>query len=249
MLCAGWVAGRGPLRARLGARTVPAPAARRLAARQPDRARREQRAAGRRRRRRTGGRARARRRLDRVPARASRARRRRRVRPARPGAADAAAEIATIATERNPLSVDPLFELAAIEQARGDAQGGAGRARAGGATSSRRTPRRGAGSGDLRLAALNDPKGALSAFQAAYYLDPHIPASTSDLLEASRARSGHYGRTARAIRPVRSSGRPPHGAHAHVGRSPRARASRASDVARVEAQVLARAGRSARRSA
>ena len=35
----------------------------------------------------------------------------------------AAAETATIATERNPLSADPLFELAAIDQARGDLKG------------------------------------------------------------------------------------------------------------------------------
>ena len=44
--------------------------------------------------------------------------------------------------------------------------------------------------GDLRLTALNDPKGALSAFQAAYYLDPHAPESTSDILEAARAGGG-----------------------------------------------------------
>ena len=54
------------------------------------------------------------------------------VRPARRRASRTAAEsIATIATERNPLSVDPLFELAAIEQARGQRAGGGGGARAG----------------------------------------------------------------------------------------------------------------------
>ena len=38
------------------------------------------------------------------------------------GQLEAAASIATIATDRNPLSIDPLFELAAIQQARGQAQ-------------------------------------------------------------------------------------------------------------------------------
>ena len=37
----------------------------------------------------------------------------------RSGALPAAASIARIAHERNPLAVDPLFELAAIEQAQG----------------------------------------------------------------------------------------------------------------------------------
>ena len=47
--------------------------------------------------------------------------------------------------------------------------------------------------GDFRLNALHDPKGAVSAFQAAYYLDPHSPTSTSDLLTASRAAQGTTG--------------------------------------------------------
>ena len=38
------------------------------------------------------------------------------------GQPDAAADIARIATQRDPLSADPLFELAAIEQARGRSQ-------------------------------------------------------------------------------------------------------------------------------
>ena len=81
-----------------------------------------------------------------------------------------------IATERNPLSVDPLFELAAIEQARGR-NTEAARPR-----SSRPSDLEPASAeawrrlGRLRLDALNDPQGALSAFQAAYYLDPQAPA-------------------------------------------------------------------------
>jgi hypothetical protein len=102
------------------------------------------------------------------------------------GQPEAAADIARIATERNPLSVDPLFELAAIEEASGRTQEAeAALARAvelqpANAEAWRRL-------GRLRLSTLNDPKGALSAFQAAYYLDPRSPASTSDVVEASRA--------------------------------------------------------------
>jgi O-Antigen ligase/Tetratricopeptide repeat len=102
------------------------------------------------------------------------------------GQPDAAASIATIATKRNPLSVDPLFELSAIEQARGrlpQARDALERA-VGLQPASPEAWRR---LGELRLDALNDPKGALSAFQAAYYLDPKNPASTSDILAASRA--------------------------------------------------------------
>jgi tetratricopeptide (TPR) repeat protein len=104
------------------------------------------------------------------------------------GQPEAAASIATIATKRNPLSVDPLFELAAIEQARG-------RLKAASAALERAVRLQPANAeawrrlGRLRLEALKDPKGALSAFQAAYYLDPKAPASTSDILEASRAGS------------------------------------------------------------
>jgi hypothetical protein len=102
------------------------------------------------------------------------------------GQPDAAAEIARIATQRNPLSVDPLFELAAIEEARGrtaEAEAALERAvdlQPASAEAWRRL-------GRFRLSALDDPQGALSAFQAAYYLDPKSPASTSDVVEASRA--------------------------------------------------------------
>ena len=102
------------------------------------------------------------------------------------GQPDAAAEEARVATERNPLSVDPLFELAAIEEARGrtqEAEAVLERA-VGLQPANPETWRR---LGRLRLSSLNDPKGALSAFQAAYYLDPKAPASTSDVIEASRA--------------------------------------------------------------
>jgi hypothetical protein len=98
----------------------------------------------------------------------------------------AAADIARIATERNPLSVDPLFELATIEQARGrndEAEAALERAvelQPANAETWRRL-------GRLRLSVLGQPAEALSAFRAAYYLDPQSQQSTSDVLEASRA--------------------------------------------------------------
>jgi hypothetical protein len=102
------------------------------------------------------------------------------------GQPEAAESIARIATARNPLSVDPLFELAAVQQARGrddDAEATLERAvrlQPASAEAWRQL-------GELRLGALDDPAGALSAFRAAYYLDPKNPASTSDILAASRA--------------------------------------------------------------
>jgi hypothetical protein len=39
----------------------------------------------------------------------------------------------------------------------------------------------------LRLNSLNDPKGALKAFQYAYYLDPASGLSVNDVVAASRA--------------------------------------------------------------
>jgi cytochrome c-type biogenesis protein CcmH/NrfG len=110
------------------------------------------------------------------------------------GQPDAAADMARTATERNPLSVDPLFELSAIEEARGrtqEAEAALDRAvelQPANAEAWRRL-------GRLRLSTLNDPKGALSAFQAAYYLDPRSPASTSDVVEASRAMATGAGPT------------------------------------------------------
>ncbi len=104
----------------------------------------------------------------------------------------AAAETAQIATERNPLSADPLFDLAAIDQARGDLKGSeaalerAVRIEPATAEAWRQL-------GELRLNALNDPRGAVSALQAAYYLDPHSSDSTSDLLAATRAAQGATG--------------------------------------------------------
>jgi tetratricopeptide (TPR) repeat protein len=98
----------------------------------------------------------------------------------------AAADVAGLAVRRDPLSVDPLFELAAIQQARGDVQQSrialerAVHLQPANAETWRRL-------GRLRLSTLNDPTGALKAFQAAYYLDPASPQSVSDVIEAARA--------------------------------------------------------------
>lgn len=105
------------------------------------------------------------------------------------GQPEAAADIARIATERNPLDAEHLFELAAIEQARGrlpEAEAALERAvdlQPASAEAWRRL-------GRFRLSAQSDPEGALRAFQAAYFLDPRSPASTSDVVEASRAVEG-----------------------------------------------------------
>lgn len=102
------------------------------------------------------------------------------------GAFDAAADIARIGSDRNPLSVEPLFELAAIQAAAGrltaahDALEDAVQLQPANAETWRRL-------GRFRLSALADPPGALSAFRAALYLDPQSPDSQSDMVEATRA--------------------------------------------------------------
>ena len=102
------------------------------------------------------------------------------------GGLDAAASIAAIAHERNPLSPEPLWELAYIEQQRGrlanagDALEEAVRIQPASAEAWRRL-------GRFQLSTLNQPTEAVNSFRAAYFLDPRNPASTSDFIEASRA--------------------------------------------------------------
>jgi tetratricopeptide (TPR) repeat protein len=102
------------------------------------------------------------------------------------GNPDLAAAIAQVAVDRNPLSVDPLFELSAMEQARGrtaEAEAALERAvrlQPADAEAWRRL-------GRFRLDVLNDAPGALTAFRAAYSLDPASATSVSDVLEATRA--------------------------------------------------------------
>jgi O-Antigen ligase/Tetratricopeptide repeat len=102
------------------------------------------------------------------------------------GGLDAAVDIARIAHDRNPLSPEPLWELAYIEEQRGrlanaeDALEEGVRIQPASAEAWRRL-------GRFQLSTLNQPGDALASFRAAYFLDPRNPASTSDFLEASRA--------------------------------------------------------------
>jgi hypothetical protein len=101
------------------------------------------------------------------------------------GALDAAAALATTARERNPLSPEPLWQLAFIEQSRGrlaaaeQAYQDAVQLQPSSAETWRRL-------GHFQLNALADPAAALRSFRAAYYLDPRNPASASDFLAAGR---------------------------------------------------------------
>lgn len=104
------------------------------------------------------------------------------------GQFDAAASIAAIAHDRNPLSVDPLFELAAIEQARGN-KDAALRALGEAIKLEPANPETWRRLGQARMD-YQDYKGALSAFQAAYYRDPINRRSFSDVVVASRALAG-----------------------------------------------------------
>ena len=109
------------------------------------------------------------------------------------GELEAAVSIARIAHDRNPLSPEPLWELAYIEQSRGrlenaeDALEQAVRVQPASAEAWRRL-------GRFQLSTLSEPANALASFRAAYFLDPRNPASTSDFLEASRA-NGQPGAT------------------------------------------------------
>jgi tetratricopeptide (TPR) repeat protein len=203
LLCAGWVAGRGPLRARLERRGIAGSAAVAPPPRDPDAPATNGPASGVRRR------LAALRELEGVryaaaalvlvialaaawsawqPVRSQHASDAAfdRLDEGQPGPA---AAIAQIAVRRNPLSADPLFDLAAIQQARGlnqDAERALERAvrlQPADAETWRRL-------GRLKLSVLHDARGALEDFRAAYFLDPRSPQSASDVIEATRAAGG-----------------------------------------------------------
>jgi cytochrome c-type biogenesis protein CcmH/NrfG len=102
------------------------------------------------------------------------------------GELDAAVSVAEIAHQRNPLSPEPLWELAYIEQQRGRLANAeraleqAVQVQPAAAETWRRL-------GRFRLSTLNQPAEAVDAFRAAYFLDPRNPVSQSDFLEATRA--------------------------------------------------------------
>ncbi|CAA9471222.1 MAG: hypothetical protein AVDCRST_MAG30-121 [uncultured Solirubrobacteraceae bacterium] len=87
------------------------------------------------------------------------------------GQREAAVEIARIAVDRNPLSVDPLFDLSAILTETGDAKEGervlerAAELQPANSETWRRL-------GEHRALALDEPRAALAPLRAAYYLDP-----------------------------------------------------------------------------
>ena len=178
LLCAGWVAGRGPLRARLEAERGDAAPERRWWRPDP--------ATGR-----GGRRGRACSRSRSAGRHCSRCapRTRRTARADLPpsGKLGPAAAEARQAADRNPLSVDPLFELAFIEDAQGKRQDALATLEAAVhlQPDNTETWRR---LGRYRLSVLNDPKGALRAFRAAYFLDPQSARGPSDYLEAAALR-------------------------------------------------------------
>jgi tetratricopeptide (TPR) repeat protein len=99
----------------------------------------------------------------------------------------AAVDIAKRGVKRNPLSPEPLWELASARSAAGDPRGAqqalerAVDVQPASAEAWRRL-------GRFRLDRLDDPEGALDAFRPALYLDPQSPYSQSDVIEATRAR-------------------------------------------------------------
>jgi cytochrome c-type biogenesis protein CcmH/NrfG len=101
-----------------------------------------------------------------------------------------AAAAARDAVDRNPLSVDPLFELAAFEQTLGrnrEAEQALERAVEIQPANSETWRRL----GRFQLSVVSKYDAAVRSFRAAYFLDPRSPQSASDVLEAARAiRSG-----------------------------------------------------------
>jgi tetratricopeptide (TPR) repeat protein len=102
------------------------------------------------------------------------------------GALDAAADGAREGASRNPLAVEPLYELGYIEDARGrredaeDAFEEAVRLQPANAETWRRL-------GTYRLSVLDQPEPALRAFKAALYLDPASKPTQDAVLNAAQA--------------------------------------------------------------
>jgi cytochrome c-type biogenesis protein CcmH/NrfG len=101
------------------------------------------------------------------------------------GKYDLAARRAQTAAARNPLSLEPLWLLAFVDDARSNTRG-ANR------YLERAVLRQPANTeawrrlGRYRLSVLGDAEGAVKAFRAAYFLDPASIETTSDLVEATR---------------------------------------------------------------
>jgi tetratricopeptide (TPR) repeat protein len=105
------------------------------------------------------------------------------------GAVTQAASIAEIAHERDPLALDPLFELAAIQNARGknrEAQQALEQA----VELEPANPETWRRLGYFRLNTLKDRQGALRAFQAAYFLNPRSPLAAGEVVTVMRMVGG-----------------------------------------------------------
>jgi tetratricopeptide (TPR) repeat protein len=99
-----------------------------------------------------------------------------------------AAAIAQIAHRRDPLAINPLFDIASIETARGDVAG-ARRALERAVELEPATAETWRRLAAFRLNVLHDPRSALRAYQTALYLDRSLR-SISDVVAASRAVNG-----------------------------------------------------------
>jgi hypothetical protein len=105
------------------------------------------------------------------------------------GALPQAASIAQIAHERDPLALEPLYDIAAIAQARGkmdEAERALKQAVV--LEPASYEPRRRLGV--FYLSVRDDPRAALRDFRAAYYLNPRAARAISDLLTAARLVKG-----------------------------------------------------------
>jgi hypothetical protein len=100
-----------------------------------------------------------------------------------------AASIAEIAHKRDPLNIQPLFTLAQVEALR-HAPEEAQRALEQAINLEPANPETWRRLALFRLRTLNDPAGALRAYQAAYFLDPHAARSVIDVVETSRIVKG-----------------------------------------------------------
>ena len=98
----------------------------------------------------------------------------------------AAAQIAVLGTKRNPVSPEPWWELAVARAASGDLDG-AERALERAVEVQPASSEAWRRLGRFRLSALGEPRAALPAFRAALYLDPQSPIAQSDVLEAAQA--------------------------------------------------------------
>ena len=97
----------------------------------------------------------------------------------------AAAREARTAGDRNPLSLEPIWLLAFIADARGDTRA-AERNLERAAISQPANTEAWRRLGRYRLSVLGDAEGAVEAFRAAYFLDPAALETASDLIEATR---------------------------------------------------------------